>query len=136
MEQALQDAADYGTRLLVERWAELAVLLVMIALWRWFTGHEFRKRIAALEDEENNPTIVIDEGGDVTVIHGDQHIHYYIDGPAEILQPKTGRAIPLRVQFAPGIATGERFEARLIGPDGEVKDRRSSEEDGSRKSEE
>ena len=55
MEEAVKGVTDYASALVVERWAELIALGVMLALWRWWMGHKIRDRIAALEARQDAP---------------------------------------------------------------------------------
>ena len=61
-----------------------------------------------LTKRQSGVEIVVREGGTINVVQGDQHIHYHINGPAEVLQPKpaVGRVLPLRVEFASGTVEG------------------------------
>ena len=55
MEKIVNSTTDYVSALIVERWAELLVLAVMLALWRWWMGYKLRDRIAALEVAKAQP---------------------------------------------------------------------------------
>ena len=53
MEKFVKAVADYGIALIVERWLELIVVVVVLVIWRWFTLHKVRSRIDALEKKAN-----------------------------------------------------------------------------------
>lgn len=57
MEEAVKFLSDYALALIVERWIELVVFSVMLALWRWWMGHKLRQRISALERRASMPAI-------------------------------------------------------------------------------
>ena len=82
---------------------------------------ELRKQLSA-----NSPPVQISLAPGATYNHYESvdNLHYRIDGSAEVIQPKpkTGRVIPLKVEFPEAIGISDISEARLIGPDGKVKD--------------
>ncbi len=49
--------------------------------------------------------VILGEGATYNVFEGNQHTYYPINGHAEVVQPKDGRTIPLRVQFDTGMVT-------------------------------
>ena len=88
METLVQTVSEYVTELVVERWQELLVLIVMLALWRWFTFHGLRREIAELKRSGPPVSINLGEGAsfhDFRGITGDIHIN--IEGQAEIITP-------------------------------------------------
>ena len=55
MEEVIKAVTDYTFSLIIDRWAEILTLSVLIALWRWWIGHKLRDRIAALEAKQDAP---------------------------------------------------------------------------------
>ena len=123
MEEHIRTVVEYATRLVTERWPELVIGLALVGLWRWFMGHNLRTRIKTLETKAATPRIVIEAGGTYNHYESVDNLHYRIEGSAEVIQPKprTGRTIPLQIDFAEGIAISDNSEATLIGPDSNVK---------------
>ena len=91
MEKFVKAVADYGIALIVERWLELIVVVVVLVIWRWFTLHKVRSRIDALEKKANQPTVIQNFHGDVgQVVHveEDNSYHVTIDGKGEVISPR------------------------------------------------
>ncbi len=105
----------FGVRWLV--WGAIVMLGMLLF------GRGYKKRIAALEAKSQSPSIVLHKGATYNRVEGELHIHHHINGPVEIVQPKppVGRVIPLEVEFKEGVVIAESHDAKLIGPDGEVK---------------
>ena len=104
-----------------ERWIEIAVLVMLVSAWRWFMGHEFRKRIAKLEERAASSM----DGG--VIVHGDVHVahnhynasdgrhHAQIEGIGQIVSP-----LPIVHEVLEHIGLSESWEAVLTKPDGTV----------------
>ncbi len=106
---AIADAATADVIVRIGWYAVVSVASgVLAVLGTLLFGRGYKKRIAALEDQAERPSIVIHKGGAYNCVEGEQHIYYHISGPAEVIQPKptVGRAIPLRVKVSLGEAKG------------------------------
>ena len=62
--------------------------------------------------------IVVKDGSSLSVVQGDQHIHYHFHGPAEVVSDKPIRIIEAAASEAMGLQ--DRVEHKLIKPDGTV----------------
>ena len=95
MESVADALAGYGATLIVERWPEIIGVLAVLALWRLFTWHKVRKRIAALEAraeaseaKATEPTIIqnfLGTIGQVERLNGDYRVS--INGKGEVISP-------------------------------------------------
>ena len=103
------------------------MLCAALGLIAWAFWPEIRRGILGRRNDTAEssaaPSIILNDNATYNVVKGDQHIHHHIDGPAVVRQPKS---TPLRVEFASGIALVEATATVLEGPDGEVKDRRTT----------
>ena len=92
--EVAQSVAAWAITLAVERWPEIVIGIAMIAAWRWFMGHSFKKRIAALERQQAQPAgglVVHGDIGDIKLITN----HYYPESRvyrAELESPR-----PIRI---------------------------------------
>ena len=112
MEETVKSVLDYASALIVERWAELVVLGVMLALWRWWMGHKLRDRITALEAQRNSSSI-----SQVITVHGDFNTHDYGRQLRETIETKTTQSLKKTIRGLPQIPLGDDHTyARL--PDG------------------
>ena len=103
---------DYASALIVERWAELIVLSIMLALWRWWMGHKLRDRITALEAQDSSSGI-----SQVITIHGDVNIHDYDRQLRDAIETKTSQNLKETIRRLPQMPLGDGHTyARL--PDG------------------
>ena len=64
--------------------------------------------------------IVVKDGGTLNVVQGDQHIHYHIAGPAEVVSDKPIRVI--KVSASETIGLSESHEVKLIPKDGKTEE--------------
>ena len=112
MEELVESFSDYASALIVERWAELIVLSIMLALWRWWMGHKLRDRITALEAQDSSSGI-----SQVITIHGDVNIHDYDRQLRDAIETKTSQNLKETIRRLPQMPLGDGHTyARL--PDG------------------
>ena len=91
MDSVLNAVADYCSTLLVERRHEVIGLLAVLALYRWFTWHKVRNRIAALEAKADaeSARVNLHPGAiynDFRGANGEWHLK--ADGQIEIVSPR------------------------------------------------
>ncbi len=113
----IADAATADVIVRVGWYAAVSVASgVLAVLGTLLFGRGYKRRIAALEDQTSQPTLVIHDGGTYNRVEGGQHIHYHISGPAEVIQPKptVGRATPLRVVVGLGEVEGQPIQGAEI----------------------
>ena len=112
MEELVESFSDYASALIVERWAELIVLSIMLALWRWWMGHKLRDRITALEAQDSSPGI-----SQVITVSGDVNIHDYNRQLLDSIEAKTSQNLKETIRRLPQMPLGDDHSyARL--PDG------------------
>ncbi|MYH56658.1 MAG: hypothetical protein F4145_01285 [Boseongicola sp. SB0675_bin_26] len=80
--------------------------------WKWV------KRMMA---RKPNVQLVIKDGSTVNIVQGDQHIHYHMSGPSEVVSDK-----PLKViELSDAIAISDAAEATVRKPDSTTETSRS-----------
>ena len=88
-----------------------------IDVWRWRTG---RSSPVAAEPNHHDPagTVIVEGGGTVNIVEGDQHIHHHIHGEAEVITTRPLNVIYMGVtEHATGSA---KTELVLTKEDGTV----------------
>lgn len=55
MDEIVRAVVEWGATLIIERWAEILVAVVLVSAWRWFMGRKFTGRIDALEKQLEQP---------------------------------------------------------------------------------
>ena len=95
MDSILKSVVDYFSTLVVERLPEVILVLAVLALWRWFTWHKVRKRIAALEAKPSESTqVILHSGATYNEFHGAYgKWHLKADGQVEVI---SARRIPVQ----------------------------------------
>ena len=100
MDSVLNAVAGYFSTLLVERWHEVVVVLAVLAIYRWFTWHKVRKRIAEIEAKLDGEStkITLYPGATYNDFRGaNGEWHLKANGPIEIVSPRRIPVLPLEV---------------------------------------
>ena len=124
MDSVLNAVAGYISTLVVERLPEVIWVFVVLALWRWFTWHKVRKRIAEIEAEieakldGESTKITLYPGATYNDFRGaNGEWHLKANGPIEIVSPRRIPVLPLEVT-APAMKATASVSVRSDESDG------------------